>query len=91
MDCGFWYADLSLKFWASIELHILIFHSTILNTKSRRLFLHYLPLGLVHPLLPTDLLLPDLFLPQRRATGLQRPILRWSVLLLHRTSVVHLV
>ena len=46
MDYGVWYADLSLKFWASIERHILIFHSTILTLKSRRLFLHYLPLGL---------------------------------------------
>ena len=46
MDYGIWYADLSLKFWASIERHILIFHSTILNTKSRRLLFHYLPLVL---------------------------------------------
>ena len=46
MDYGFWYADLSLKLWASIERHMLIFHANVLNTKARRLLLHYLPLAL---------------------------------------------
>ena len=45
MDYGFWYGDLSLKLWTSIERHMLIFHANVLNTKARRLLLHYAPLA----------------------------------------------
>ena len=45
LDYGFWYGDLSLKFWASIERHLLIFHSALISTDRRRLLLHYAPLA----------------------------------------------
>ncbi|CAF1220603.1 unnamed protein product [Adineta steineri] len=34
----------NLVAWASIERHILIFHSNLVRTKTKRFFLHYLPL-----------------------------------------------
>ena len=45
LDYGFWYCDLSLKFWTSIERHILIFVPAGLNTRRRRFCFHYLPLA----------------------------------------------
>jgi hypothetical protein len=33
-----------LMFWASFERHILVFHSNLIATKYRRLFIHYIPL-----------------------------------------------
>jgi hypothetical protein len=33
-----------LMAWASVERHIIIFHSNLLATKSKRLFFHYIPL-----------------------------------------------
>ncbi|CAF1150964.1 unnamed protein product [Adineta steineri] len=35
---------LNLVAWASIERHILIFHPNLVRTKTKRFFLHYLPL-----------------------------------------------
>lgn len=45
VDYGFWYGDLFLKAWASIERHILIFHSNTMNTLNKRIFFHYLPVA----------------------------------------------
>lgn len=45
VDYGFWYGDLFLKAWASIERHILIFHSNAMNTVWKRVFFHYLPVA----------------------------------------------
>jgi hypothetical protein len=47
VDYGFWYGDLFLKSWAAIERHILIFHSNLINTARKRLFIHYFPLTFV--------------------------------------------
>jgi len=44
VDYGFWYGDLFLKSWAAIERHIFIFHQNLLNTVTKRLFIHYFPL-----------------------------------------------
>jgi hypothetical protein len=44
VDYGFWYGDLFLKSWAAIERHILIFHTNMVNTMWKRVFIHYLPL-----------------------------------------------
>jgi hypothetical protein len=47
VDYGFWYGDLFLKSWAAIERHIFIFHPNLLNTVSKRIFIHYCPLAFV--------------------------------------------
>jgi hypothetical protein len=47
IDYGFWYGDLFLKSWAAIERHIFIFHSNMVNTLPKRIFVHYLPLAFV--------------------------------------------
>lgn len=47
VDYGFWYGDLFLKSWLSIQRHIFIFHSTLLNTVWKRILIHYLPLVFV--------------------------------------------
>ncbi|CAF0991115.1 unnamed protein product [Adineta steineri] len=44
IDYGIWYGTISLMFWASVERHILVFHSNIIRTKQRRIILHYIPL-----------------------------------------------
>lgn len=45
VDYGIWYGSISLMFWASIERHIIVFHSNLIRTQRRRLFVHYIPLG----------------------------------------------
>ncbi len=45
VDYGIWYGSISLMFWASIERHILVFHSHLLRTERGRLFIHYIPLS----------------------------------------------
>jgi hypothetical protein len=47
VDYGFGYADLFSKSWAAIERHIFIFHSSMMNTLVKRIFIHYLPLAFV--------------------------------------------
>ncbi|UJR19792.1 hypothetical protein I4U23_022926 [Adineta vaga] len=44
IDNGIWYGALSLMFWATFERHILVFHTNLVSTKYRRLFIHYIPL-----------------------------------------------
>ncbi|CAF0761245.1 unnamed protein product [Adineta ricciae] len=47
IDYGFWYGDLFLKSWAAVERHILIFHTNLISTPWKRVFVHYLPLVFV--------------------------------------------
>ena len=63
LDYGFWFGDFSLKLWAAIERHILIFHSGLLNTRIRRLFLHYMPLAFFTLYCPTIYLYLIFFYP----------------------------
>ena len=44
IDYGIWFTDIFVTFWASIERHILIFHSNWLNTAKNRFLIHWLPL-----------------------------------------------
>jgi hypothetical protein len=44
LDYGFWFGDIVLTFWTSIERHILIFHSNMMNTARKRFFFHLVPL-----------------------------------------------
>ena len=44
MAYGIWYGALFLILWASIERHILIFHSKLVSTARGRLLFHYIPL-----------------------------------------------
>ncbi|CAM4958639.1 unnamed protein product [Rotaria socialis] len=44
VDYGIWFTDVFVTFWASIERHILIFHSNMTNTAKKRLFVHWMPL-----------------------------------------------
>jgi hypothetical protein len=45
VDYGIWYGSISLMFWASVERHILVFHSNLIRTPRRRFFVHYIPLA----------------------------------------------
>ena len=45
VDHGIWYGSIALMFWASVERHILVFHSQLTRTKRGRLFAHYIPLS----------------------------------------------
>ena len=47
IDYGFFFTDLVLLMWASFERHILIFHTSMLTTQRRRLFVHYLPIFVI--------------------------------------------
>jgi hypothetical protein len=47
IDWGFYYTIEVLLLFASIERHILIFHSRMLATRRKRLLIHYLPLLLI--------------------------------------------
>ena len=44
IDYGFFFVNLSLLMWASIERHIIIFHQSLLNTRLKRILFHYFPL-----------------------------------------------
>lgn len=44
IDYGIWFTDIFVTFWASIERHILIFHSHWLNTAKQRFLIHWIPL-----------------------------------------------
>jgi hypothetical protein len=44
LDFGFYDACTVVLAWASFERHILIFHFSLVNTKRKRIFIHYLPL-----------------------------------------------
>jgi hypothetical protein len=44
VDYGIWYGSISLMFWASVERHILVFHSNLIRTKRKRIIFHYIPL-----------------------------------------------
>ncbi|CAF1589411.1 unnamed protein product [Adineta ricciae] len=44
VDYGIWYGSISLMLWASIERHILVFHTKLVRTSQRRLLFHYIPL-----------------------------------------------
>jgi hypothetical protein len=44
VDYGIWYGSISLMFWASVERHILVFHSNLIRTARGRFFIHYIPL-----------------------------------------------
>lgn len=46
-DFGFFDACTFILAWTSFERHILIFHSNLIATKRRRIFIHYLPLILI--------------------------------------------
>ena len=43
-DSFTYYLSLLLMAWASFERHLLIFHSHLLNTRRRRIYLHYAPI-----------------------------------------------
>lgn len=45
VDYGIWYGSISLMFWASVERHVLVFHSNLIRTARGRLFVHYIPLS----------------------------------------------
>ena len=47
VDFGIWYTALLLMLWSSIERHILIFHSHLVATVQRRIFVHFMPLIVV--------------------------------------------
>ena len=51
LDYVLYEIGMQLMLWASIERHILIFHPSLLNTRTRRLVGHYIPLSfcLVYP------------------------------------------
>ncbi|CAM2724273.1 unnamed protein product [Rotaria socialis] len=44
VDYGFWFGDIFLTCWMSIERYILIFYSHWANTPYRCIFIHYIPL-----------------------------------------------
>ncbi|CAF0819044.1 unnamed protein product [Adineta steineri] len=44
IDFGIWYGGIFLMFWTSVERHILIFHSNLIQTTQKRLLFHYIPL-----------------------------------------------
>lgn len=44
IDYGFFFISLVLLMWASFERHILIFHTSMIDTQRKRLLVHYLPL-----------------------------------------------
>lgn len=43
IDYGFWFGDVFLTSWISIERYILIFCTNLVNTPLKRLFIHYIP------------------------------------------------
>ena len=45
VDHAIWYGSISLMFWASVERHILVFHSHLLRSKRGRCVAHYIPLS----------------------------------------------
>ncbi|CAF0975202.1 unnamed protein product [Rotaria sp. Silwood1] len=47
IDSGLYVTQMMLFCWATIERHILIFHSRWVMTKKKRFFIHYLPLILL--------------------------------------------
>lgn len=47
IDYGFFFIDLVLLMWASFERHILIFHTSMVDTQRKRLLVHYLPLFII--------------------------------------------
>ncbi|CAF1369890.1 unnamed protein product [Rotaria magnacalcarata] len=53
VDYGIWFTDVFVTFWASIERHILIFHSNMINTAKKRLFVHWMPLAFFSLYAPT--------------------------------------
>lgn len=46
-DYGLFFIDFVLVMWASLERHILIFHSWMVSTTVKRALVHYLPLALI--------------------------------------------
>lgn len=44
IDFGIWYGAITLMLWMSVERHILIFHSQLVQTIRGRVFFHYIPL-----------------------------------------------
>ena len=53
IDYGFFFINLVLLMWSSFERHIIIFHTWLLATRWKRLFVHYLPIGMIVLLLLT--------------------------------------
>jgi hypothetical protein len=53
IDYGIWYGSISLMFWASVERHILVFHSNLIRTKRKRILVHYVPLTFFSLYTPT--------------------------------------
>ncbi|CAF1542531.1 unnamed protein product [Rotaria magnacalcarata] len=47
IDWGFFFINVLLLLWAVIERHILFFHTTLIATWQKRLFIHYLPLAMI--------------------------------------------
>ncbi|CAF1419839.1 unnamed protein product [Adineta steineri] len=46
-DYGFYNTSVVILAWSSFQRHILIFHSNLVSTKRKRLFIHYLPLTFI--------------------------------------------
>ena len=46
-DYAFYCIQIGLFAWATVERHILIFHDRWLSTSRRRLFVHYVPIGVI--------------------------------------------
>lgn len=47
IDSITYYVSLLLMAWAAFQRHLIIFHSHLYNSKRHRIFLHYLPIGII--------------------------------------------